>query len=168
MPDVHAGLHGVWRSMAAGACGSLAHSGLMLMKSWVGLLPAFHPYEDLQQALSELVGSAVPSFVPWALSFLNGALVLGLLFGRLYHLLPGEGGATKGLVFGAAAWIAMGVLVFPMLGQGLFASQLGLGLRPALFSLLMLLTYSIIMGMAYSAFDATRPAAPSNAVPTEP
>jgi len=160
VPAVHAGLYGVWRSMAAGACGSLAHSGLMLMKSSIGLLPAFHPYEDLQQAMSELVGTAVPPLVPWALSFLNGALVLGLLFGRLYHLLPGHGGAAKGLVFGAAGWIAMGVLVFPMLGQGLFATQLGLGLRPALFSLLMLLTYSIIMGVAYSAF-AIRPAAPS-------
>jgi len=50
-------------------------------------------------------------------------------------------------VFG---WMAMGVLLFPLLGQGLFAIQAGLGARPALFSLAMLLTYSIIMGIAYS------------------
>ena len=140
----------------------------MFLKSWQGWLPAFHPYEDLQHAIGEWAGSSVPAAVPWALSFLNGSLVLGLLFGRLYQMLPGHSGAAKGIVFGAVGWIVMGVLLFPMLGQGLFATQLGLGLRPALFSLLMLLTYSIIMGMAYSAFDATRPAAPSNAVPTEP
>jgi Family of unknown function (DUF6789) len=156
----------IWRSLAAGACGSAAHSGLMMLKSSIGLLPAFHPYEDLQQALSDLVGSPVSPMVPWALSLLNGSLVLGLLFGRLYHLLPGRGGAAKGIVFGVFGWIVMGVLFFPVLGQGLFASRAGLGLRPALFSLAMLLIYSIIMGIAYSALGAARPAAPSNSAQT--
>jgi hypothetical protein len=151
----------ILRSLAAGACGSIAHSGLMLLKSSIGLLPAFHPYEDLQRALSDLVGSSVSPMIPWALSFLNGSLVLGTLFGRLYHLLPGRSGAAKGMVFGVVGWIAMGALFFPVLGEGLFASQIGLGLRPALFSLLMLLTYSIIMGKAYSALDTPTPAARS-------
>jgi hypothetical protein len=84
------------------------------------------------------------------LSFLNGAVVLGILFGRLYRVLPGRSGAAKGFVFGVFGWIAMGMTLFPMLGQGLFASRAGLGARPALFSLAMLLTYSIIMGIAYS------------------
>jgi hypothetical protein len=35
----------------------------------------------------------------------------------------------------------------------LFALDAGLGLRPALFSLLMLLTYGVIMGIAFSALD---------------
>jgi hypothetical protein len=124
----------------------------MFLKSRMGWLPSFHPYEDLQQTLSELVGGSVHPLVPWALSFLNGAVVLGILFGRTYRLLPGRSGAAKGLVFGIFGWIIMGVLFFPMLGQGLFATQAGLGVLPALFSLLMLLTYSIIMGIAYSAF----------------
>jgi hypothetical protein len=42
---------------------------------------------------------------------------------------------------------------FPALGRGLFASGTGLGARPALFSLAMLLTYSIIMGIAYSTLN---------------
>ena len=50
-------------------------------------------------------------------------------------------------------WIVMGVLFFPLLGRGFFANQAGLGVRPALFSLLMILTYSVTMGIAYSAFD---------------
>ena len=100
-----------------------------------------------------MVGGSVPPVVPWALSFLNGAVVLGILFGRLYRVLPGRSGAVKGFVFGVFGWIAMGVLLFPLLGQGLFATRAGLGARPALFSLAMLLTYSIIMGIAYSALD---------------
>jgi hypothetical protein len=137
--------------MAAGLCGSAAHSGLMLLKARMGWLPSFHPYEDLQQMLSHLVGGSVHPLVPWALSFLNGAVVLGILFGRLYRWLPGRSGAAKGFVFGIIGWIAMGLLFFPMLDQGLFATHAGLGWRPALFSLLMLLSYGVILGIAYSA-----------------
>jgi hypothetical protein len=150
----------IWRSLAAGVCGSAAHSGLMFLKSWMGWLPSFHPYEDLQQMLSHLVGSSVHPLVPWALSFLNGAVVLGILFGRTYRLLPGRSGAAKGFVFGMFGWIAIGALFFPMLGQGLFAMQIGLGLLPALFSLLMLLTYGLIMGVAYSVLNRRSVAKP--------
>jgi hypothetical protein len=147
------GANRIWKSLAAGLCGSAAHSGLMFLKSWMGWLPAFHPYEDLQQVLSGLVGGSVPPAIPWALSFLNGAVVLGILFGRTYRLLPGRSGAAKGFVFGVFGWLVMGVLFFPMLDRGLFAIRAGLGVLPALFSLAMLLTYSMIMGIAYSALN---------------
>ena len=147
------GTQRIWKSLAAGLCGSAAHSGLMFLKSRMGWLPSFHPYEDIQAALSRLVGGSVSPAIPWALSFLNGAVVLGILFGRLYRVLPGHSGAAKGVVFGVFGWMAMGVLLFPVLDQGLFASRAGLGARPALFSLAMLLTYSIIMGIAYSVLD---------------
>jgi len=146
------GANGIWKSFAAGLCGSAAHTGLMLLKSRMGWLPSFHPYEDLQQALSQLVGGSVHPLVPWALSFLNGAVVLGTVFGRSW---PGRSGAAKGFVFGVLGWIAMGVLFFPMLGRGLFATGAGLGLLPALFSLLMLLSYGVIMGIAFSALNGT-------------
>jgi hypothetical protein len=139
------------RSLIAGSCGSLAHSCLMYLKSAAGLLPSFEPYDDLQRLMSHLIGTQVPPLVPWALSFLNGAVVLGFLFGKIYPRLPGRSGAIKGLVFGSVSWIAMGLLFFPALGQGLFGANVGLGIEPALFSLAMLLTYSVTMGMTYSA-----------------
>lgn len=142
-----------WKALVAGLCGSAAHSGLMFVKSRTGLLPSFQPYEDLQKALSQLVGISVDPLIPWGLSFLNGSILLGFLFGRAYRSLPGRSGAGKGLVFGMLGWIVMGVLFFPLLGRGFFANQAGLGIQPALFSLLMILTYSVIMGIAYSAFD---------------
>lgn len=140
----------IWASFVAGLAGTAAHSCLMFLKSRAGLLPSFQPYEDLQRVLSDWVGSAVSPAVPWLLSFANGALVLGFLFGRTYRLLPGRSGAVKGLVFGMLGWIVMGLLFFPLLGRGLFATQAGLGLLPGVFSLAMVLTYSIIMGMVYS------------------
>lgn len=157
------GTERIWKSLAAGLCGSAAHSGLMFLKSWMGWLPSFHPYEDIQEVLSGLVGGSVSPAIPWALSFLNGAVVLGIIFGRLFRVLPGRSGAAKGVVFGVFGWIAMGVLLFPVLGQGLFAGRAGLGARPALFSLAMLLTYSVIMGIAYSTLDRKNVAEPISA-----
>ncbi len=126
----------------------------MFLKSWMGLLPSFQPYESLQTALSHLIGREVHPFVPWALSFLNGATIIGFIFGRMYPQLPGNNGATKGLTFGILGWAMMGLLFFPLLGLGLFASQIGLGIAPALFSLAMLLTYSVIMGIVYAALSS--------------
>ena len=143
----------IWRSLAAGLCGSAAHFTLMFLKARAGLLPSFQPYEDLQHALGNLLGHSVHPWLTWLLSFLNGAVVLGLLFGRIYRFLPGRTGAVKGLTFGLLGWALMGLIFFPLLGRGLFAIDAGLGLRPALFSLLMLLTYGVIIGVAFAAFD---------------
>ena len=144
----------IWRTAFAGLCGSAAHSGLMLLKSEMGWLPSFQPYHDLQQALTQLAGSSVHPLLPWVLSFLNGSVLLGFLFGRAYRWLPGESGAAKGSVFGVVGWIAMGLVFFPILGRGPFAAGVELGFQPALFSLLMILSYSVIMGVAYSAMNS--------------
>jgi hypothetical protein len=146
----------VWKPIAAGLCGSAAHTGLMALKSWAHLLPSFQPYDDIQNMLAGLVGSSVPPWVPWALSYFNGSVVLGFLFGYAYRRLPGRSGAIKGAVFGIAVWIAMGFIFFPALGKGLFAMQTGLGVVPTLFTLLMVLTYSVTLGVAYSVFNPER------------
>jgi hypothetical protein len=146
--------HWIWKSVVAGACGSLAHSLLMLLKSRAGWLPSFAPYDSLQAALGRIVGHDVHPVVPWALSFLNGATLIGFLFGRLYPWLPGRGGARKGLVFGVLGWAIMGLLFFPLLGLGVFAGGIGLGIWPALFSLAMLLAYSVVMGVVYAALQS--------------
>jgi hypothetical protein len=142
----------IWKMIAAGLCGSAAHTGLMTLKSWAHLLPSFQPYDDLQIILTGLVGSAVHPVVAWALSYFNGSVVLGFLFGQIYRWLPGRSGAVKGAAFGLAVWIVMGIFIFPALGKGLFASQTGLGFAPTLFTLLMVLTYSVTLGIAYSLF----------------
>ena len=122
----------------------------MILKSWAGLPPSFQPYDDLQRALGHLVGGSVHPSVLWALSYFNGSVVLGFLFGRIYQLLPGRSGAVKGRIFGLIGWMVMGLLFFPLLDKGLFATRAGLGIIPSLFSLIMILTYSITLGVAYS------------------
>ena len=143
----------IWKAVVAGACGTLAHSSLMYFKSRAGLLPDFQPYESLQSALGALIGARVPAGVAWAISLLNGATIVGFLFARIYRLLPGGNGATKGVFFGLLGWALIGLLFFPLIGLGPFALGIGQGAAPAAFSLAMLLTYSVVMGMVYAALD---------------
>jgi hypothetical protein len=92
--------------------------------------------------------------VPWALSFLNGMTILGFLFARINRLLPGRTGAVKGIIFGLIGWVFMGLIFFPLIGLGPFAMRVGSGFGPALFSLVMSQTYSIVLGTIYVALDA--------------
>jgi hypothetical protein len=146
----------VWKSAVAGACGSAAHSLLMYAKRRTGVLPEFQPYEALQATLSHWLGADIDPLAPFVLSFVNGATVVGFMFGRVYRRLPGRSGATKGLVYGIAGWLAMSLLFFPLVGLGVFAAGVGLGAWPALFALAMLLTYSVVMGVIYAALERLR------------
>ena len=146
-------LHWFWKAMIAGLCGSAAHAVLMYFKTRSGILPAFQPYPALQLALAKLTGSNVPAAVPWLLSWLNGAAVLGFLFGRTYALIPGRSGAAKGVVFGLIGWALMGLVFFPLIGLGVFALNVGLGVWPALFQLAMFMTYSVVLGVVYGALN---------------
>jgi hypothetical protein len=111
------------------------------------LLPSFQPYQSFQVALSHWVGANVPAIVPWGLSFLNGMAILGFLFARINRL-------PKGLTFGLIGWMFMGLIFFPVIGLGPFATGIGLGIGPALLSLAMVLTYSVVLGTVYIALDA--------------
>jgi uncharacterized protein DUF6789 len=143
----------VWRSVAAGFCGNLTHTLLMALKSWAHWLPGFNPYRDLQASLTAMLGTSVPAVVPWLLSYFNGAVVLGLVYGLIHRRIPGGNGAIKGAIYGIVGWVLIGLFFLPLHGKGLFGIGAGLGLAPALFTLLMVLTYSITLGIAYAVFD---------------
>lgn len=136
-------------SMLAGFAGSLVHGAFMLVKSRLGLFADFQPYLDLQRALSQLIDVSVHPAVPWVLSFANGTIVLGILFARTRRLIPGRGGAQKGIVFGILGWLLVGTVFFPLLGRGFFALSAGHGALPALYTLAMVLSYSVTLGLVY-------------------
>ena len=146
----------IWKSIIAGSAGTVVHFLLMHFKSWTGLLPSFQPYLSFQIALSHWVGTNVPAIVPWVLSFLNGMTILGFLFARINRLLPGKTGAVKGIIFGVIGWVFMGLVFFPLIGLGPFAMSAGSGFGPAVLSLVMLQTYSIVLGTVYVALERER------------
>jgi hypothetical protein len=146
----------IWKSVVAGLAGTIVHFAFMYLRSRLGLLPSFQPYQSFQAALTYWVGTNVPASVPWLLSFLNGMTILGFLFARLHRLLPGRTGLSKGLSFGVIGCLFMGLVFFPLIGLGPFAISVGLGIAPALMSLGMVLTYSTVLGAVYISLDSSQ------------
>ena len=136
-------------SLLAGLGASTIHLALMALKHRLGVLPEFEPYEDLQRLLSGLSVQALEPPWSWLLPYANGALVLGFLFGRLYAVLPGRNAIAKGMVFGLAAWLALGLGLLPLAGDGLFGFGLGLGAWPAGVMLAMVTSYAVVMSLLY-------------------
>lgn len=139
----------VRNAFIAGFCGTVVHSLLLRIHSTRGPLPAFQPNEDIQRGLSWLVGTDVHPSVVWLLSFVNGAVIWGFVFGQMYRFLPGESPWLKGAFFGFCAWVGMGLLFFPLVDRGVFAMKLGLGIAPAMLMLASLLAYSVTMSLVY-------------------
>lgn len=144
-------------SLLAGLGSSSVHIALLSIKRHFEILPNFEPYADLQRLL---LASGWPSFdVPWSwlLPSLNGAMVLGFVFGRIYLHLPGRTALAKGAAFGLAAWLVLGLGLAPLVGRGVFAFELGLG--PAALMLAMLMSYAIVMSLIYAVLKAPQPTA---------
>ena len=141
---------GLLRAIIGGACGSATHASLMWVKARFDILPEFQPYNDLQRTLASTIKTVVPQSLLWTMAFLNGAVVLSFIFHRTYSILPGHSWVAKGLVFGIIAWVFMGMVFFPLIGEGLFAFGVDQGALPALFSLVMLLVYASTLSAIYS------------------
>jgi hypothetical protein len=47
----------------------------------------------------------------------------------------------------------MGTVFFPLIGLGFFAWDVGLGIKPTLFSLIMVETYSAVMGTVFAVLN---------------
>ncbi len=137
-------------SLLAGFGATTVHIALMAIKHRAGILPDFEPYEDLQRLLSSVTARSFESPFSWLLPYINGALILGFVFGRLYIHLPGRTAIVKGGVFGIAAWLVMGLGLLPLAGRGVFAYELGLGPLPAVLMLAMLMIYAIVMSLLYA------------------
>ncbi len=145
----------VRNAMLAGLIGSVVHSTLMTVRDFAGVIPKFQPYDDMQRILHTVVGGAF-SGVTWIIPFITGALFVGFLFGRIYRYLPGNEYIGKGIFFGILVWLIMGLVFFPLVGHGIFAVGLGLGIKPAMLMFGMLLTYSLTMSVVYDRLNALK------------
>jgi len=142
-------------SLLAGSCASMVHALLMAVKHYAGILPGFEPYEDLQRLLASVTDYSLAPPWSWLLPYVNGAVILGFVFGKLFALLPLRTTIGKGAAFGLAAWLLMGFGFLPLAGRGLFGVRLGLGATPAALMLAMLMTYSIAMSLLYARLTRT-------------
>jgi len=85
----------------------------------------------------------------WALGmmahFVNGTIIFPLIYIFLvYNLLPGSP-MLRGALWGVILWLLAQVVVMPMMGAGLFSSQMG-GMMAVVGSLIGHLVYGGILG----------------------
>jgi len=128
------------QGVLSGIVATAVMAALMLMKSAVGFMPQL----DVIQMLSGMMG--ISAAMAWVVHFGIGA-IWGLLFALAYNVIPGGNAPVKGMLFGAAAWLAMMVMVMPMAGGGFFAMKLGL-MAPFM-TLVLHLVFGAVMGLVY-------------------
>jgi hypothetical protein len=89
----------------------------ILLSAWLFAAPAIDlPFVDIPRALGGVVtsDSRIAFAIGYALFFIGGTFVLSLLIIAVWSLMPGSGvalrgAAIKGVLWGAAVWLATGI-----------------------------------------------------------
>jgi len=135
------------RSMAAGFVATVVLSGLMLIKSAMGVMPALDVVTMLSGMAHSMIGLPDLPIVGWVMHFMVGTVIWGALFARFYTWLPGSGAVVKGLSFAVWAWLMMMLLAMPMAGAGFWG--LKLGLMAPMMTLALHLVWGAVLGYIF-------------------
>lgn len=121
--------------------GLIATFVIVAMMRWISPLISGAPV-DLPAMLGTMLGRTWIAGV--VTHFLVGIVALPVLYVWSYRWLMGTP-AIRGLTFGLVLWLVCQALVAPLLGSGVFSSDVG-GLPAVLDSLLQNLTYGWLLG----------------------
>lgn len=129
----------------AGFAATVVLSAIMIMKSMMGVMPAFNAIKDWSTLLSGF-GLPASMAVAWIAHFIVGTFVWGGLYAILRPQLPGST-LVSGIVFGILAWLGMMLFFMPLVGHGLFA--LGIGPMVTMATLMLHVIFGAVMGFVY-------------------
>ena len=142
------------RGLIAGIIATAVLSILMMVKAAMGILPQFNVIALLANTLG-----AGP-IVGWIAHIAIGVVLYGLVFANLSGALPGGTLTIKGMVLGVIGWLVMMLVAMPVMGAGIFASNLGIPVMIA--TLVLHLIFGAVLGFSFrkiSGQSAARPAA---------
>lgn len=151
-------MNSITRGIVAGLSATVMLSILMAMKGMIGLMPELNVISMLGNMAQEMMGMG-GIVVGWALHFIIGGFIFGVLFATLNDKIPGGSQIKKGLVFGIGAWFVMMVAVMPMAGAGMFG--MGLGMMAPVMTLMLHLIFGAVLGYVYARIDQPAAAAGS-------
>jgi hypothetical protein len=134
---------GNWiKGMVAGFVATVALSALMLTKAMMGVMPELNPIN----MIADMLGA--PPAIGWVMHFMIGTALWGTLFAWLDPVIPGEAHWLKGILFAAAAWLIMMIVMMPMAGAGFFGSHLGM--TAPVMTLILHVVFGFVLGAAYA------------------
>lgn len=140
------------RSIVAAFIATVVLSGMMVVKSMIGMLPAMNAIAMLTHMAHQMMGAPASPIIGWGAHFLIGTLLWGVMFALVYDLIPGDKAIGKALQFSIVAWLLMMVFVMPMAGQGLFAMHIGV--MAAVATLVLHLLWGSVLGGVYQSLPA--------------
>lgn len=133
------------RLLLAGLLGSLLMSVAGLFPRLAGL-----PAVDMGQVVAaKIIGVHIErdTRLGTIIHFIVG-VALGLLYGYLVRSQLRFDPRMEGAAFGALVWLAVMVIVMPLLGEGFFGYRMGRSLAPV--TLGMHLVYGVTLGAVYN------------------
>ena len=141
--------------LAAGFAATSAMSIFILLNDRLGAIPQVDLIDDLSRLIKMFTGVDLPLPLGFLLYLVLGSYVFGCAFAVLFGSFT-RNFVLYGLIFGLILWMGATLIVCPMLGQGLLALRLGLGLIPATALLFFHEVYGVVMGAAFGSMRARR------------
>ena len=138
------------KAIAAGFGGTLLMTMMMMIGPSMGM-----PRMDIAAMLGSMFAGGSPPMgsgswlVGFGMHLIIGIVLLPVGFALISNYLPTWNAVIKGLFFGVTVWLIAQLMVMPMMGAGLFSSNLPQGRMLAVGSLLGHLLYGGVVGFVY-------------------
>jgi uncharacterized membrane protein YagU involved in acid resistance len=130
------------KAIIAGLVGTVVMTMMMVIAPLIGM-----PEMSIGRMLAGFMG--IPVAIGWGAHFMIGA-VLAVIYAYAFAArLPGSVW-VKGLLFGLIPWFMAQVVVNPMMGAGVFASNTPTPVAMVMGSLMGHIVYGTVLGAVYS------------------
>lgn len=129
------------KAIIAGLVGTAVMTMMMLMAPLMGM-----PEMNIARMLAGFMG--IPVVLGWGAHFMIGTILAVIYAFAFAARLPGSVW-VKGLLFGLMPWFMAQVVVNPMMGAGLFASNTPTPAAMVMGSLMGHLVYGAVLGAVY-------------------
>ena len=134
----------IGNGLVAGLVATVVLSGLMVIKSMMGLMPQL----DLPQMIAAMMGAPNQPAVGWGVHFMIGIALYGAAIAWLHERMPGDSAVAHGVLIAVAGWLMMMVVLMPMAGTGVFG--MNLGIMAPMMTLILHLVFGAVLGAVYA------------------
>lgn len=128
----------------AGFIATVVLSLLMMLKSMMGLMPDL----DLIAMLASMMnGNPV---LAWLAHFMIGTIGYGIVMALVAGKAINKNLMLVGIILGFVGWLVMMIAMMPMMGKGIFGSNMPSGLMIPIATLVLHLIFGAVLGGIYS------------------